>query len=178
MLPIPFSGTFPAASPADIEAVEAKYGFALPADYKAHLLANNGGRPDQRTFIQVTEDGRQVERDIRTFFSVRYGESTLESGLESLHSELHPDLVPFGDESGGDVFVLSVGPEDYGSVYYVAHEFYTPPFSDDDYDEETDTVKPLPPRQYGAGVHFLAPSFTAFLEGLEEGTVYEDDDDD
>jgi hypothetical protein len=118
-------------------------------------------------FVQQLEEGRSVERDLRSMFSVGVGESTLEDALLDL-DELHPDLVPFGEESGGDVFVISIGSQDYGAVYYVAHEFYTPP--EYEYDEATDESTPPAPLDYGSGVHFLAPSFTAFLDGLVAGT--------
>lgn len=170
MEPNSFVRTQKTAELADVESLERAYGFTLPSDYKAHILAHNGGRPARRTFVQVDSDGQTVERKLRSFYPVKNGEDTLKDVLESLHDQLHPDLVPFGEESGGDQFVLSVGPEDYGSVYYVAHEFYTPPFSEDNYDEETDIAVSLPPRQYGKGVYFLSPSFTAFLEGLVAGT--------
>lgn len=160
-------GTREPANRTDIEAIEQQYEFVLPEDYKAHILLYNGGWPKSRnTFLQMGENGESIERHLSDFKSIRYGDTTLESSLRSVYSELHDDLVPFGTETGGDLFVLSVGSQDYGSVYYISHESYVPPFSDDDYDEETDTVKPLPPHQYGQGVYLLAPSFTAFLDGL------------
>ncbi|RZJ94512.1 MAG: SMI1/KNR4 family protein [Hymenobacter sp.] len=164
----PFSRTREPATLADLTAIEQQYGITLPEDYKAHILLYNGGRPQRRTFLEVQPDGSQVERAISTFYSVRYGVSTLESSMESLSDQLHPDLVPFGSDTGGDQFVLSVGPQDYGSVYYISHESYTPP--EYHYDEETDESTPPAPLDYGPGVQFLAPSFTAFLAGLVEGT--------
>ncbi|WP_046244998.1 SMI1/KNR4 family protein [Hymenobacter terrenus] len=164
----PFVGTEQPATPADLEAIEQQYGFTLPEDYKAHLLRYNGGWPKRRTFVEVQPDGEQVERDISDFYSVGHGTGTLEESLEDLYDQLHPDLVPFGSEAGGDQFVLSVGPQDYGSVYYIGHEFYKAP--EYEYDEETDESTPPAPLDYGTGVHFLAPSFTAFLDGLVEGT--------
>ncbi|WP_046246017.1 SMI1/KNR4 family protein [Hymenobacter terrenus] len=166
MEPNLFSGTEEPATLSDIAAIEQQYGFTLPDDYKAHLLQYNGGWPERSIFMEVRPDGEQIARDISDFYSVRYGDITLESGLESLADQLHSDLVPFGDETGGDIFVLSVGPQDYGSVYYIGHEFYKAP--EYEYDEETDESTPPAPLDYGAGVHFLAPSFTAFLEGLRE----------
>lgn len=168
MEPNPFLRTKEPATAADIAAIEQQYSFTLPEDYKVHILINNGGRPQRRTFVEVQADGNQVEHTISTFYSIRNGISTLEDSLNILHDQLHPDLVPFGSDAGGDQFVLSVGPQDYGSVYYVAHESYTPP--EYDYDEDTDTSTPPAPLDYGEGVHFLAPSFTAFLAGLVAGT--------
>lgn len=106
--------------------------------------------------MQVDDDGESIASDVSDFKSVRHGKGTVERSLESLHSELHNDLVPFAKDGGGDLFVLSVGPEDYGSVYYIGHEFYKPP-------KRKDMKQP---RQYGKGVSFLSPSFTAFMEGL------------
>ncbi|HLK97820.1 MAG TPA: SMI1/KNR4 family protein [Hymenobacter sp.] len=163
-----FAGTEQPATPADLLAIEEQYGFTLPEDYKNHLLLHNGGRPQRRTFIETQSSGRLVGRKISDFYSVRYGKPNLERSLELLSDQLHPDLVPFGNETGGDQFVLSVGPQDYGSVYYISHESYVPP--EYEYDEETDTSTPPAPLDYGKGVYFLAPSFTAFLEGLVAGT--------
>lgn len=153
-----FKGTEEPATSADIEAIEQEYGFTLPDDYKAHLLTHNGGWPTRTTFLQPDPDepGEFIAREVSEFASVGSGENTLEDNLNLLGADLHDHLVVFADEGGGDLFCLSVGPEDYGSVYYIAHESYKPPKR-----KEMDQ-----PRQYGKGVHFLAPSFTAFLEGL------------
>ena len=168
MDPNPFTRTQEPASPGDLAAIEQTYQFTLPTDYKAHLLQYNGGRPARRTFLELQPNGREVKRKISDFYSVRYGKNTLERSLELLYDQLHPDLVPFGDETGGDVFVMSVGPQDYGAVYYIAHESYIPP--EYEYDDEADESTPPAPLDYGTGVHFLAPSFTAFLDGLVTGT--------
>lgn len=159
MEPNPFIGTEAPAAPADLAAIEAKYGFLLPEDFKKHVLRFNGGWPKRTTFIQVAE-GDRIQRSVSEFNPIKHGENTLEESLRLLRGDLHDDLVPFADEAGGDVFCLSVGPEDYGSVYYIGHEFYTPP----------KRKEMRVPRQYGKGVSFLAPSFTAFLEGLVAST--------
>ncbi|RZJ95392.1 MAG: SMI1/KNR4 family protein [Hymenobacter sp.] len=161
-----FVGTREALTLADLAVLEATHDFTLPTDYKAHLLAHNGGwiRGGAMFLQPATAEEEAIERDISNFNAVKYGKNTVESSLEDLSGDIHPDLVPFGDETGGDIFVLSVGPQDYGAVYYIAHEFYTPP--EEEYDEETDESTPLAPLDYGAGVHFLASSFTEFLDGL------------
>jgi hypothetical protein len=166
MEPRDYLGTTQPPAPSDFSALEATYGFVLPADYKAHLLQFNGGwlRGGTKFLQPVDESGNRPERRLRNFKSVRYGPSTVEAALANMHDELHEDLVPFASESGGDSFVLSVGPQDYGSVYYIAHESYTPP--EYEYDEDTDESTPPAPLDYGSGVYFLAPSFTEFLHGL------------
>ncbi|MDQ2770333.1 MAG: SMI1/KNR4 family protein [Bacteroidota bacterium] len=153
-----FVGAEPPVALSDLEAVEQEYGFVLPADYKTHLLAHNGGWPKDRDTFWPPQEGaaEPVARTISDFYSVRHGDETLEDALEDLHDQLHPDLVPFGSDSGGDQFLLSVGPEDYGSVYYLSHEYYTPP----------KRKARKQPRAYGPGVNFLAPSFSTFLQGL------------
>jgi len=165
MEPNPFRGTKEAVSLADIVAIEQAYGFVLPDDYKAHLLQYNGGWPLRKSFAEPTQDGKLLLRKISDFKSVKYGPLTLEQSLRSLRASLHNDLVPFGTETGGDLFVLSVGTEDYGSVYYISHESYKPP-------KRTERQQP---RQYGKGVSFLAPSFTAFLAGLIKVEVPEEE---
>lgn len=163
-----FRGTKEPATPADFQAIETAYGFVLPADYKAHLLAHNGGWPtDRTTFFQPWEDGTLVARTLSDMKSLRHGQNTLERSLQSVYSELHDDLIPFGTDAGGDLFCLSVGPEDYGAVYYISHEFYKPP--------KRKAFKE--PRQYGRGVSFLAASFTDFLNGLVAVADDEDEED-
>jgi hypothetical protein len=159
-------GTKAPATQADLAAIERQHGFTLPEDYKTHILRYNGGWPDKATFVQFLPDGERVDRSISDFYSVHQGTNTVEEAILDL-DEIHPDLVPFGSEAGGDQFLLSVGPKDYGAVYYLSHEFYTPP--EYDYDEDTDESTPPAPLDYGSGVHFLAPSFTAFLNGLVDG---------
>ena len=109
------------------------------------------------------------------FYSIKHGgSSALQTALDDLRDQIHHDLVPFADDAGGDQFCLSVGPEDYGAVYYISHESYVPPFGEEVYNEATDEYLDAPapaPRQYGEGVYFLAPSFTSFLEGLVEAPV-------
>ena len=158
-----FVGTEEPATLSEIKAIEEEYGFTLPDDYKAHLLLYNGGWPKERdTFMQPAEaDGNSIPRTISDFYSIEHGDETFEDALEDLADQLHPHLVPFGSETGGDQFLLSVGPEDYGSVYYISHEFYTPP--------KRKEMKQH--RHYGKGVSFLAPSFTAFLNGLVASTL-------
>jgi len=157
-MPTPvFIGTEEPAALADLQAIEATYGFVLPADYKAHILAYNGGWPQQEnTFLQAGPEGQPVARVLSDMKSVKHGDTTLERSLRSLRGDLHDDLVPFGTDAGGDLFCLSVGPEDYGAIYYISHEFYKPP----------KRKEMTQPRQYGKGVSFLATSFTAFLNGL------------
>jgi cell wall assembly regulator SMI1 len=157
-MPTPvFIGTEEPAVFADLQAIEATYGFVLPVDYKEHILAYNGGWPkDANTFLQVGEGGQQVARVLSDMKSVKHGDTTLERSLRSLRGDLHDDLIPFGTDTGGDLFCLSVGPEDYGAVYYISHEFYKPP--------KRKQMKQ--PQQYGIGVSFLATSFTNFLHGL------------
>ncbi|MBF9219806.1 SMI1/KNR4 family protein [Hymenobacter ruricola] len=159
MEPNPFVSTKEPATLADIQAIEQEYHFTLPEDYKAHLLVHNGGWPTRKIFLQQNEDGSQTAQKISDFKSVKHGPSKLERSLGLLHDQLHPHLVPFGSETGGDLFTLSVGPEDYGSVYYISHEAYKPPKKKE---------RQLP-RQYGKGVSLLASSFTAFMAGLVAG---------
>ncbi|RZJ56793.1 MAG: SMI1/KNR4 family protein, partial [Hymenobacter sp.] len=163
MEPLVFKGTERPITPVDLQAVEQQYSFTLPDDYKAHLLRSNGGWPVRDTFFQPDPEGKGqvVKRSVNSFYAVRYGDDTLEESMESLRSDLHPDLVPFADDAGGDQFVLSVGSQDYGSIYYISHEFYTPP--EGEYNEDTDEYTSPAPLDYGSGVNFLAPSFTAFL---------------
>jgi hypothetical protein len=146
-----FARTAEMATLADIKAFETKIGVGLPEDYKAHLLRFNGGFPRRDTFLKGND-----EFVVNKLFSIGSGNMTLDDARRLTASELHDDFVFFANEAGGDLFVMSVGLEDYGSVYYIAHESYKPP----------KRKEMSQPRQYGKGVYFLAPSFTEFLSGL------------
>lgn len=154
------------ASTEDVATLEARHHFLLPDDYRSHLLSTNGGFPKKRTFLKPDEEGQPVAYTLNKFYSVGTGSMTVEESLRLAGGDLHDDLVPFSNEAGGDFFCLSVGPEDYGSVYYISHEFYKPP----------KRKERKQPRQYGKGVTLLSASFSEFMNALVR--VEDEDEDD
>jgi cell wall assembly regulator SMI1 len=137
--------------------LERKLKCRLPDDYRAFMLANNGGRPTLSCFtVGEDTDGSLVE----WFFAIHdqpyeepedwdpesrelppYFGQPLEGVLKDFRSEHSAkDLLPVARDPGGNLICLGISGKRAGGVWW--------------YDHETETFAKL------------AESFTAFLAGL------------
>lgn len=138
----------------DIAAFERETGVTLPADYRAFLLANNGGVPDRARYDTV--DGK-VSGLVKCFISIDgRKEGSLSDEFESFTGSWIPaNLIPIAVNPGDDDrVVLSVSGKDAGSVYNWA------------WGEEPE--KPKASYKY---MRLIADSFTAFCDKL----MYDED---
>jgi len=108
----------------DINAVETKYNFIFPEDFKEHYLTYNGGEPERYVFVDEDED----EYIVTQFIPIKYDEESgrnLEYCLDTLRvGKVLPDwLIPFADETGGDLYCFSLKEGEEGSIYYWSHEY-------------------------------------------------------
>lgn len=133
-----------------IIAVEERYGFNLPKDYKDFLLKYNGGKPKCSKF--TTKDGRIISHLM--FFLPLIHKEVLSLACAFLiftrKNRLPSNLIPIGEDPIKNFVCISVAGDDCGSIYYwdFIHS-----------NEEMPTYKYL--------VH-IADSFTEFIDGLEE----------
>ncbi len=121
-----FNRTKEVLSAADIEAVEAKFGFKFPADFKDHYLLYNGGNPDKNFFILHNDSIYGVQ----LFLSIKYGNHTIEEDIQQLKVDeavLPEDLVPFAIDSSGNYFCFSKSEISFGVIYYWDSENYDDP---------------------------------------------------
>ncbi|MFK7797672.1 MAG: SMI1/KNR4 family protein [Aureispira sp.] len=135
---------------AELTAFEQEHQIELPKDYKAFILANNGGiPPDNRRYTIVELDGDEVELGIASFHPIKYGNYTVKSALFYLvETEIIPaHFLPFGDNGGEAELCISLREEEHGAVYYMALD--------------SDVLFPIK----------LATNFTAFLQNLGDGEI-------
>ncbi|KFN02010.1 WXG100 family type VII secretion target [Bacillus clarus] len=93
-------------------------------DFKEHYLTYNGGEPERYVFVD--EDGE--EYIVTQFIPIKYDEESgrnLEYCLDTLRvGKVLPDwLIPFADETGGDLYCFSLKEGEEGSIYYWSHEY-------------------------------------------------------
>lgn len=135
------------ADPTEIERLEERVG-KLPPDFREFLLRINGGRPDPAGF-SFQAGPRADESDVDWFFALGQG-----SPYEILHSlEVYRDRIPMGllpiaSDPGGNLLLLSLRRDDFGSVFFWDHE------------EES------PPNPTMSNAYLVASSFSAFIADL------------
>ena len=140
----------PALTEDSLHALEQKYACRLPDDYRTFMLENNGGFPEPDC-VTLKEDSRETASDVFCFFAIgeeRAGLS-LDWHRETLSDRLPEQTLPIARDSCGNLWLLCVGGEQAGSVYFWDHGTY------DTFDE---TVLDNWPR--------VAESFQEFRDGL------------
>jgi SMI1 / KNR4 family (SUKH-1) len=145
-----------------LKAVEKKYSFQLPADYRKFLLENNGGFPSPNC-ATFTEDGRKTASDVFCYFAIgdKRPWASMEWHLDTFAPRLPKDTIPIARDSCGNLWLLAVGNKNAGSVFFWDHGSFAT-------FDETDLINW--PR--------VAESFPQFRENLaaydttvEKGTV-------
>ena len=122
----------------------------LPDDYRAWLLEDEPADPCP---AQVTIPDRSPWTDeLVQLYSVEalLDELTTEQQYIAAEARNYPrQTIPIGDNGESNFFLLSLRPDDFGSVYYLFHETACP--MEDD----------------SAGIFVLASGFSKWLGGLE-----------
>lgn len=128
------------------------YDLNLPNSYMEFILNNNGGYPDKSNFYSKKVD---LEFDLDFFYSIdlNYQNRDVLNALEDLvtvneiindyqieEKELPNFLYPFGQNSGGATYCISIRDNDYGVVYLHYWD--------------------------GSQIQYIEDSFTKFIEGL------------
>ena len=109
----------PTPTEASLQAVELKYSCQLPDDYRKFLLENNGGFPSPDC-VDFEEAGRKTASDVFCFFAVRDERAwaSMEWHYETYAGRLPKDTLPIARDSCGNLWLLGVGSENVGSVFF------------------------------------------------------------
>ncbi len=133
-----------------LHAVEQKYSCQLPDDYRKFLLKNNGGFPSPDC-VDFEEAGQKTASDVFCFFAI--GDERAWASMEWHHNtysgRLPKNMLPIARDSCGNLWLLCVGGEHAGSVFFWDHGSF-------DTFDETDLANW--PR--------VATSFTKFRDNL------------
>lgn len=151
-----FSQCFRQLTITDIEAVEKRIGFELPAQLKEHYLYCNGGTPERRCWKKEGWD----YTCLNFFFPMRpanasdeemVDEETVDEIVVDLLSGAHipPTFIPFADDAGGNYFCVD---RDTGNIYFFAMDL------GDDLEN---------------GRRYITSSLFEFIEGLDEAKELE-----
>jgi hypothetical protein len=138
----------PSASESDIARFEELLGSALPEEYRSFLLHSNGGRPEPDT---IDVPGLvESPTDVQVLFGLGRDDRTsrLDWNLSTLADRVQPGHLPIALDSGGNVFVLSLGRDHHGAVLYY------------DLQSVFGDMVAVPE------VSLVAPSFASFLRAL------------
>ncbi len=126
----------------DMSAFAAEWKITLPREFIEFYLQSNGGYPP---FDAV--EGDEYLYHIDWFLPIKYGKLTINRLLRENRAEGidMKGMIPFAADPHDNMFVLSVAPDDYGSVYIFGQE--------DDPGESS-------------SYRYVCGSFTDFITGL------------
>ncbi|MHB8901103.1 MAG: SMI1/KNR4 family protein [Thermoguttaceae bacterium] len=99
-----------------------KYSCRLPDDYRKFLLENNGGFPSPAC-VYFEENAQQTASDVLYFFAV--GDERPWASLQWHHDtysgRLPKNTLPIARDSCGNLWLLSVGSDNAGSIFFWDH---------------------------------------------------------
>ncbi|MCY3001424.1 MAG: SMI1/KNR4 family protein [Planctomycetota bacterium] len=96
----------PELAEADVAALEVRLATTLPADYRAFLLATDGGRAHPNVIDVLRLHGGEAE--IKSFLGVGrpVRSSSIEWKVEVLSGRLESNWLPIADDSFGNAYCL------------------------------------------------------------------------
>ena len=126
---------------------EAQIGGMLPEDYRAFLIANNGGAVSPTNFHISEAEG---DSTLANFYGLHDGPTwaRLDAAFVDYRGRISAWLLPIAADEGGNAICLGLTGEHRGRVYFWDHEH-----------EGDDAEIAITP---------IAPSFSAFCDGLFE----------
>ncbi|HMY18600.1 MAG TPA: SMI1/KNR4 family protein, partial [Polyangium sp.] len=103
----------------DIDALETTVGKPFPPEYRAFLLAHNGGRPESA--IVDIDDCPAGASVVQMFLGVTgpVESETLEWSWKVFQGRIPERLLPVADDPFGNLFCLSLDDQDRGCVFFL-----------------------------------------------------------
>jgi len=107
----------------DLVHLERRLGARLPDDYSSFLLRHNGGRADASAFDFVDSTGEKTSSRVDWFFGIADDDSYgLSANADDYNDRVPQGFCPIGSDPFGNVIVLCVSSNDFGSVWFWDHE--------------------------------------------------------
>ena len=102
----------------EMSTFESEFSKALPDSFKIYYLLHNGGFPEA-DYVR----GEKNIFSIDGFIPIKYGLLPIERLIKDMLGPAPKGLyVPFANDSGGNIFYISLADNDYGQVYLVTAE--------------------------------------------------------
>src|ERR1700722_8832612 len=118
-----------------LKAIEEFWGYTLPQNYRKFLLEYNGGEPSNKVFnFKDQTDGSCLD----TFFGIikSFNDNILlKQQLSSIR--VPENTLPVGNDTFGNLILLSVKGPDRGKVYFWDHEMEAAEGEEPDYSNLT-----------------------------------------
>jgi SMI1/KNR4 family protein SUKH-1 len=140
-------------SEADLRAIEERYGFRFPSEYKDFLLTFNGGKPDRwmfrlkgkRVYGECVHYFLSMSDDPNISFHVYFRRYKVDA------KRLPDEVIPVAFDPGGNLICLAVKGTNEGKVFFWDHEAETSGRG-----------------ERGENLRLIADSFREFTDGLKE----------
>ncbi|MFJ1365005.1 SMI1/KNR4 family protein [Capnocytophaga canimorsus] len=115
-----FSQTEQKLTLADMDDFERKIELKLPQDFKEHYLKFNGGYPS----FEYVKGLRNIFT-INGFDSIKYGALPIEKLIDDFRESgvIFNNKIPFANDNGDNIFLISLDDSDYGKIYIIEAEF-------------------------------------------------------
>lgn len=134
---------------ASIARLEFALGHRFPEEYRAFLLAHNGGRPVPAGFQVGPAEESYSDAKVHDFYGVGNKLSNLVETIEIYEGRIPEPLIPIASDTCGNQIAIALTGERRGAIFFWDHE------------EETRTDPPG-----WANVTEVGASLNAFLAGL------------
>ena len=184
-MPPEFFKRGPVISAADIDAFEGRIDRRLPADYRDFLLALNGGRPNHH----VIRDTATGDIGVKIFFGICEEEYfDIDAECETMQGRIFSHHLSIAIDGLGNRYCVSLGPSDFGCVYFWDHEEEADEGEDpselnlylvaDSFTELFSRMEPIDPDKYLAakGIDVEALRNSKKLEMVERGPAITEQD--
>ena len=139
------SNKFGPVQASDISQFETHNNSELPVDYKNFLIKYNGGRPNPNVVPSVQSDVQWIYGMVDEPYY-----ASIFQHIDIFQKRIPSWYFPIANDSGGNLYLMSLYHENYGLIAFWRHE------------EETDGVA----DQYFDNMSIVANSFTDFLNQL------------
>ncbi|MDP2193196.1 MAG: SMI1/KNR4 family protein [Alphaproteobacteria bacterium] len=101
-----------------ISIIENFLNYKLPSDYKKFLIEINGGVPLKKYFIY-----NQTGSSLKCFFGInKHKDFNLIKFYNDYKDIIPSDIIPIGQDEGGNILLLAVSGKNYGCIFYLDHD--------------------------------------------------------
>jgi cell wall assembly regulator SMI1 len=110
----------------DLQAFEAEYDIVLPTEYKQFLLLHNGGNPKPNLFDYNHISFGPYAGGVRRFDPIDkkdpYSLSAYLRYRGSVIPSMSENLLPIGNDDGGNAICISTSGKNLGKIYFWEHD--------------------------------------------------------